>query len=238
VLRDNLLEPFVNGLTPRPEKKGLINKAKRFVEGLGHDDALGHARWRLFAGNSMREALFTPEALSEMKIPASDHIVELFNGAGPRGEIDRCLYVDMKSYLSENCLVKVDRMSMACSLEARVPLLDHELVEIAFRIPEKLKVSGGETKVLLKRIAARHVPRRCVYRPKEGFSIPVKHWLKTDFRPLMDELLDPAKLDREGVFASGTIERLKREHLEGRENHSHVLWALMVYHDWRRRWAA
>jgi asparagine synthetase B (glutamine-hydrolysing) len=91
----------------------------------------------------------------------------------------------------------VDQMSMACSLETCVSLLDKDVVELAFRIPGRLKVAGGETKVLLKRLAARRVARKCVCRPKEGFSVPIKQWLKTDSRPLMEELLTPARLAAE-----------------------------------------
>jgi asparagine synthase (glutamine-hydrolysing) len=129
-------------------------------------------------------------------------------------------------------------MSMACSLETCVSLLDKDVVELAFRIPGRLKVAGGETKVLLKRLAARRVARKCLYRPKEGFSVPIKQWLKTDSRPLMEELLTPARLAAEGLFEPATIERLKVEHVAGRANHSHVLWAVMVFQDWRQRWGA
>ena len=114
--------------------------------------------------------------------------------------------------------------------------LDKDLVELAFSMPPELKVAGGTTKVLLKRVAARHVPRECVYRPKEGFSIPIKHWLKSDFLPILEELLSPANVRTDGIFQVEEVERLKREHLSGQANHSHVLWSLVVFHDWRRRW--
>ena len=127
-------------------------------------------------------------------------------------------------------------MSMASSLEARVPLLDHELVEMAFQVPAGLKLRGTESKHILKKVAARHVPAECVYRPKEGFSMPVKQWLCDELRPLMEELLDPVRLGREGILEGRAVERLKEEHLEGRANHSHALWALMVFQDWKRRW--
>jgi len=117
-----------------------------------------------------------------------------------------------------------------------VPLLDPELVELAFRMPPRLKVQGGRTKVLLKRVAARHVPKECVYRPKQGFSIPIKNWLGRELRPLTDELLSSDRLRREGLFRVETVERLRREHDAGRANHSHVLWSLLVFQDWRTRW--
>jgi asparagine synthase (glutamine-hydrolysing) len=89
---------------------------------------------------------------------------------------------------------------------------------------------------LLKRIAARHVPHECVYRPKEGFSIPIKNWLKSDLFPLMQNLLDKNIIESEGLFQPTTIERLKQEHLVGINNHSHILWSLMVFQAWRKRW--
>lgn len=236
IARRHVATPLLQSLRPRPVKKGLINKAKRFVEGLDHDQELRHARWRLFMGEKLRSELLTPEALAAQQTPVTDHISRLRRRAGDRPEVDRDLYVDLKSYLVDNCLVKMDRMSMACSLEARVPLLDHELVELAFRMPPRLKVRRGRTKVLLKRVAARHVPSRCVYRPKQGFSIPIKEWIREDLRPLLEDLLDPTRLRSDGIFRADTIERLKNEHLDGRANHSHVLWALMVFQDWKRRW--
>jgi asparagine synthase (glutamine-hydrolysing) len=235
-LRAGVAEPVIHALRPTQKKKGLINKAKRFVEGLEHPNALGHARWRLFVGESLRRSLFTQEARSGMVTGSDRHILALQEDAADRDELDRGLYVDLRSYLVDNCLVKVDRMSMACSLETRVPLLDKELVELAFRVPSDLKIHRGQTKDLLKRVAARHVPRDCVYRPKEGFSIPIKHWLRTEFRPAMEELLSPSRIACEGVFDTETVSRLKTEHLSGQENHSHVLWSMLVFQDWRSRW--
>jgi asparagine synthase (glutamine-hydrolysing) len=237
LLREGVAEPIIGRLRPRPAKKGLVNKAKRFVEGLEHDPRLGHARWRLFVGDRMRARLFTADAAAAAPTPAAAHVLGLLEDAGDRDELDRALYVDLRSYLSDNCLVKTDRMSMACSLEARVPLLDPELVSLAFRMPGALKVAGGETKRLLKRVAARHVPHECVYRQKQGFSIPLKHWLGTAFRPMTDRLLEPGRLAREGIFRPDVVACLAQEHFDGRANHSHLLWALLVFEDWRERWA-
>jgi asparagine synthase (glutamine-hydrolysing) len=236
VLRRGILEPLITGLRPRPTKKGLVNKAKRFVEGMGYDERLGHARWRLFAGPALRRELFAPEPYQALATPVEAHVLALAAEAGSRSELDRALYIDLKSYLSDNCLVKIDRMAMACSLEGRVPLLDPELVELAFQIPSELKLHHGHTKPLLKRVAARHVPRECVYRPKQGFSIPIKNWLDGELRPLADDLLGSDRLRREGLFRVETVERLRREHASGMANHSHVLWSLLVFEDWRSRW--
>jgi asparagine synthase (glutamine-hydrolysing) len=236
-VRRAVLEPIVRTLPPQDAKKGLINKARRFVEGLKHDDELGHARWRLFAGEAMRQRLFRPEALAQMATPVGAHIEQLAAKAAHLDAIARSLYVDVKSYLVDNCLVKMDRMSMAVSLEVRVPLLDKEVVELAFQVPSHLKLQGGRTKVLLKQIAARHVPDTCIYRRKEGFSIPIKNWLKAELRPLMEDLLDSDRLRSEGIFNAGEIATLMEEHLNNKANHSHILWTLMVFQDWRRRWS-
>ncbi len=236
LLHKKIIAPLVTSLKPRSAKKGLVNKVKRFVEGLEHPLDLSHARWRIFVGESLRNELFTDDALAELVTPVGSHILKLFRRAGDRQSINRSLYVDLKSYLCDNCLVKVDRMSMAVSLEARVPHLDKELVELAFRIPGSLKVSNGQTKVLLKRVAARHIPAECIYRPKQGFSIPIKNWLRFELRPVMEELLDTNLIQRERLFRVPTIKRLKQEHLAGVANHSHILWSLMVFQAWRKRW--
>ena len=172
-----------------------------------------------------------------MSTPVGAHIAELQREAHARDRRDRALYVDLRSYLVDNCLAKVDRMSMACSLETRVPLLDPVLVELAFRIPSSLKYSARKTKILLKRVASRHVPRECIYRPKQGFSIPIKNWLKREFKPLVEDLLGRDRIAREGLFDPAMVEQLKREHEENRANHSHVLWGLLVFQDWRQRWS-
>lgn len=238
LVRSGMVEPAVRLLPPAAQKKGLINKAKRFVEGLDHDESLGHARWRLFMGEAMRRTLFTQEAQVELLTPVQEHIADLHDRARDRDACDRALYTDVKSYLVDNCLVKVDRMSMACSLEVRVPFLDERLVDLAFAMPSNLKVRRGRTKVLLKHVACRYIPPECVHRRKEGFSIPMKHWLREAFRPVLEEYLDPRKLAGEGLFNVDVVQRLKTEHISNRANHSHLLWALLVFQDWRRRWAA
>jgi asparagine synthase (glutamine-hydrolysing) len=235
-LRKGLVEPLISSLRPRPQKKGLVNKAKRFVEGFEHGEDLGHARWRQFLGEAMRRELFSMDVLGKLTKSSSEHIFELYRQAGPRQGMNRSLYVDFKSYLPDNCLVKVDRMSMAVSLEARVPFLDVELVETAFRMPAEYKVNGIQTKVLLKKIAARYVPREIVYRQKQGFSIPIKSWLKRELRPLMEDLLHARRIYDQGLFQASTVVRLKKEHLAGVANHSHILWSLMVFQYWVQSW--
>ncbi len=236
-LRERVVEPALAHIPPQPQKKGLINKAKRFVEGAHHDPALGHARWRLYADAALRAGLFTPEAAAALRHRPEAHIERLHAAAAGRDAVDTALYVDFKSYLVDNCLVKSDRMSMACSLELRVPFLDIDVVEAAFAMPSVFKLAGTQTKPLLKQVAARHVPRESVYRTKQGFSIPMKNWLKAELRPLLDDLVSQ-DCRADGLFQPATIRRLVDEHLANHANHAHILWTLIVFRDWRRRWGA
>ena len=184
----------------------------------------------------MRAGFFSPDVVSNMTRPAGEHIESLYSKAANLQPLNRSLYVDTRSYLVDNCLVKTDRMSMAVSLEARVPFLDTELVEMAFQVPDKYKIKRGQTKALLKNVAARKIPHNCVYRPKEGFSIPVKQWLGTQFRPMLDHATAKSRIEGDGLFEFAQVNRLKEEHLSGRANHSHVLWSLVVFDRWKSMW--
>jgi asparagine synthase (glutamine-hydrolysing) len=231
-----MLHAMSEWVPPSEKKKGFVNKVKRFTEGYRFPSELGHARWRVFLNDALRHSLFTPDFADGFERPAGQHIKQLFDQAADLEGVNRDLFVDAKSYMVDNCLVKVDRMSMAVSLEVRVPLLDVELVELAFRMPPETKLANGETKYLLKKLAATRIPRDCVYRQKEGFSIPIKNWLAGQFRPLLDKYTDPALLGADGIFDVEVVLRLKQEHLDNKANHSHVLWSLIVFQAWKERW--
>jgi asparagine synthase (glutamine-hydrolysing) len=161
-----------------------------------------------------------------------DAVVRHAAGAGDVEDVARTAYADLKTYLADDILVKVDRMSMAVSLEARVPYLDHRIVEFALSLPPELKLRGLATKVLLKKAFWDDLPAAVQRRGKEGFSIPIKNWIRGELRPMMLDLLSAERLERQGFFRPDFVARRVREHLEGRENHSHLLWALMVFEQW------
>jgi asparagine synthase (glutamine-hydrolysing) len=232
-IRQSAIEPLVGRIRPSPEKKGLINKLKRFVEGCEFDGALSHARWRIFMSDRIRQQLLVNPVTETESIR---HLIDSLEAVSAGTPLEKSLYADVKTYLSDNILTKVDRMSMAVSLETRVPFLDPDLVELAFQLPDSCRIQRGQTKILLKEIAAAHVPRHCVYRPKEGFSIPIKNWLGGQFKPLMDDLLSQRRIDDGNVLRWKEVDRLKQEHLSGATNHSHLLWTMMVFEAWRERW--
>jgi asparagine synthase (glutamine-hydrolysing) len=235
-LRRRVIEPLAARLRPRAEKKGTVNKVIRFAEGLRNPSTAGHARWRMYMSPDDARAVLTADAAAAMSRPLDEHVQCLYAEAQSRGRLDRELYTDFFSFLADDILPKVDRMSMAVSLETRVPYLDREMVELAFRIPERLKIRDGQTKWILKKVAERHLPRAVVYRRKEGFSAPLKHWIRTSHRALMDDLLNDGEIVRQGLFRVEEIRRLKREHLAGERNHAHILWSLMLFQGWQRRW--
>jgi asparagine synthase (glutamine-hydrolysing) len=146
----------------------------------------------------------------------------------------RMMYCDAVSYLPDDILCKVDRASMAVSLETRVPFLDYRVAELAARIPLHMKVSGGSGKHILRKLLYREVPRELVERPKAGFAIPVGEWIKGPLRPWAEDLLDPARMAGEGWFDAGIVQRRWRDHLSGRRDSTPALWALLMFQAWLR----
>jgi asparagine synthase (glutamine-hydrolysing) len=160
-----------------------------------------------------------------------------FRRAGPLDPLLRVQYVDMKTYLPDDILVKVDRASMANSLEVRAPLLDHHLMEFAASIPGTLKLRGRTGKYVLKRAAARILPEALVYRKKMGFSIPIDHWLRTSLKPMAtDLLLSPgARITR--YLDSACIRRMWDQHQKSWKNYGTHLWLLLTLEAWHRKHA-
>ncbi len=234
-VREKMVAPMVGLLPPTGKKKGLVNKSKRFVEGSNLPPDLQHTRWMTFVAEHEKQALYSPEMLQARNgCTAFDFMRGYFQKATSKDPLNRQLYVDTKTYLCDNILVKVDRMSMATSLEARVPFLDHRVVEFAARVPGSMKMANGRTKILVKDALAKLLPQMITKRGKEGFSIPIKNWLKSELKPLMMETLAPEKIRADGFFQADMIERLIKEHLQNKENHSHRLWALMVFQIWKQ----
>jgi asparagine synthase (glutamine-hydrolysing) len=145
---------------------------------------------------------------------------------------EQMMLYDLIQYLPDDILTKVDRASMAVSLEARVPLLDHEVVELAWQLPLRWKIRGRTQKYILKQVLGRHVPDVLFERPKMGFGVPVGHWLRGPLKDWAIELLDPRALRADGIFDSDAVGRTWQAHQAGRGNHEHQLWALLMFQSW------
>jgi asparagine synthase (glutamine-hydrolysing) len=148
--------------------------------------------------------------------------------------VDPLLYLDSKTYLPGDILTKVDRMSMAVSLEARVPLLDHKLIEFVTRIPASLKLKGLETKYIFKQAVRGLVPDEILNRPKQGFGVPIAEWINLQLRGRIHETLTERRTRERGLFDSRYVSLLLEEHERGRRDHASALWALLMLELWHR----
>jgi asparagine synthase (glutamine-hydrolysing) len=218
---------------PSEKKKGFVNKVKRFVEGAAHGPAdIAQYRWMTFLDPRAKRRLYSDglrDALDGADVygPVREAL-----GRGGDDDLNRQLYADLSIYLADDILVKVDRMSMATSLETRAPFLDVAVMELAFSMPGDLKIRRGERKFVLKRALDGLLPPAILTRSKEGFSIPMKQWLRRELEPLMRGLLSPEGIGRHGLFEQREIDRRIAEHVSGRRNHAHVLFGLMVFEKW------
>jgi asparagine synthase (glutamine-hydrolysing) len=144
----------------------------------------------------------------------------------------RMMYCDAVTYLPDDILCKVDRASMAVSLESRVPFLDHRVAELAARIPLAMKVRDGQGKHILRQLLYREAPAALFERPKAGFAVPVGEWIKGPLRPWAEDLLDRDRLVREGFFDANAVGRRWRQHLSGQRDSTPAIWAVLMFQAW------
>ena len=160
---------------------------------------------------------------------------QLYMECGSTDPVDRAMYVDLKTYLVDDVLTKVDRTSMAVSLETREPMLDHKLLEYAATVPSSLKLHNGTTKYLLRRLLHRRLPASIVERPKQGFAAPIGKWLTGPLRALGEDVLFSGRLGQRGIFQEPALRRLWDDHTTGRGEHRHRLWAVIMLELWFRQ---
>ncbi|HEX7181195.1 MAG TPA: asparagine synthase (glutamine-hydrolyzing) [Thermoanaerobaculia bacterium] len=214
---------------PRPLRAGgvLANLAVDADRAYFHD--------RCHVPPWLQERLFGEELRERRRRFDPFSALEPHLARAPKGDpLARLLYLDLKTWLADDGLVKVDRMSMAHGLEVRCPMLDHRIVEFAARVPSHLKMAGGETKRLLRRVAERRLPAEILSRPKRGFAPPVARWLREDLRDMTrDLLLGPEAMAR-GLFEQRELARLLNDHETGKLEAGWAIWALLMLEVWGR----
>jgi asparagine synthase (glutamine-hydrolysing) len=184
-----------------------------------------------------REALLAPALRAELASwNTEDYLRRSFNRLEALPDKAQLMAFDFETYLPEDCLVKVDRMSMAHSIESRVPLLDHLVIEFAASIPVSMKMPGKRLKYLLKELAFSLVPREILDRPKQGFGVPIGHWFRGELRDAFGDILASPRTRERGYFNGAFVDRVLDEHLRGKRDHSRQLWQLLVFELWHRRY--
>lgn len=210
-------------------------KLRRFLRDYSLPPVVRHHRWLGSFTPEEKEQLLTPEARSpgeDLSEVISRHAAQ----AGTRDLLNQVLYCDLKLYLEGDILVKVDRASMANSLEVRVPLLNRVVVEFAAGLPHSFKLRGFTTKFLLRRALKGLLPEPILRRGKKGFNVPVAKWLAGPLKPLLLELLSPRRLQAQGLFRPEYVAALIREHQERRQDHRKLLWTLLAFQLWNENW--
>jgi len=236
-IREGLVRPLVRRLPVSLDNLSLDFRLKRFVEGMPYGVVERHAVWMGSFTPAEQEELFRPEALARMTAQPSYAVFHALAAAVPEVPwLNRILYVDLKGYLGEGVLTKLDRASMACSLEVRVPLLDHRVVELAGTLPPELKLRGLTTKYVFKQAMRGLLPDEIVARPKKGFGIPLGRWFQGELAPLLHDTCSTDAVRRGGLFRPEVVERLLREHREGRRDHRKKLYTLLAWQLWAERY--
>jgi asparagine synthase (glutamine-hydrolysing) len=218
------------GLLPEATSyRGIAQRARRFITGAAMSPTDAYFSWVGLFDNDQIAGL-----TGSLDTPPTDHFAALFDPADPRDFVTQLLDVNLITYLPDDLLIKADRASMAPSLEARAPFLDHKLVELAARIPSNLKLRGSTTKHILKEAAAGLLPDEIIHRKKHGFGVPVGRWFREDLRDYAREiLLDPAAIQR-GYFRESAVQQLLDDHINGRRNFGQQIWLLLTLEWWHR----
>jgi asparagine synthase (glutamine-hydrolysing) len=223
-------------LLPRSGRRtSLLSRGRRFLEGLAEQPDRRYARWFCHFYGDRKEELLHPEfraALGEED--AVEVLLGAFRDCDAPDFVDATLGVDAGLYLPDDLLVKVDIASMAHSLEARSPFLDHEFMEFAATIPSELKVRGRTKKYILKQALQGILPEQILHRPKMGFGVPIDHWLRHELRDLAYETLLGSRCLARGYFHREVLQRLLDEHTRGRAHWQYLLWTLLMLELWHR----
>jgi asparagine synthase (glutamine-hydrolysing) len=214
------------------DKISFEYKLKRFLEGslLSPDEA--HTFWNGAFSRAQQQELL----LRVNHAPVQDLFDADMPQAGPDGNLNRYLGFDQKYYLTDDLLQKVDRMSMAHSLEVRPPYLDHRIIEFASTLPNRFKVKGRTLKVILKKLMKPKLPASVIGRAKTGLDIPTHDWLRGPLRPFLEDTLNADAIKRSGLFRPEAIERIKQDHTQRRANLGYHLWGLMILFLWMKHW--
>ncbi len=233
VLRVGMIEPVVNSLPAKTDNLSFDYRAKRFVASAKYDQISRHHSWFGSFSIEEKEKLVTKNFAERVGLKdiydGARHTLELSDA---ENYIEQMQYLDIKYYLAEDILTKVDRASMAVSLEVRAPFLDHRIADFAASLPPEYKLKGKTTKHILKKSVKNMLPKSIIKRPKKGFGIPIATWLKGSLNPLLREILSEERLKKQDLFDPIYVSKLIKDHETGASNNYKQLWTLLVFELW------
>ncbi len=235
-IRKKILSTLILKLPDQPQKKGAINMLKRFIEGTLYPQEVGAMRWQYFLNPEIEQNIFKKSTQSHISFTPFDPIYyfsQICNSVNPT---DKDIFVDIKLTMADSVLMKIDKMSMATSLEVRVPFLDHQVVELCASIPADLKLNKLTTKYIFRKTLKKYgfLPESIIYRGKQGYSLPVKNWLREELKDYMIDLFKNSPIVKENINSS-YLSLLIKEHLQLKHNHNHILWALVNLSLWYKK---
>jgi len=231
--RESLIKEAVNRIPTSPIRKSTVNSAKRLLEVVSKPRVNRYMHWMSVFNEGLKEPLYS-DAFREQtdRAFAASFLDTWFKKANGNGPVDTLLLTDLMTYLPNDLLVKVDIATMAVSLEARSPFLDHHVIEFAASLPERLKLRRLTTKYLLKKVLRRLLPAENLDRRKMGFGVPIGHWFRGKMQPFLREVVLSDKALRRGLFKPEMVKQLVEQHTRSERDYSHQLWTLLMLELW------
>lgn len=236
-LRSRVIQPIINSLPTSFSNFSFDFKLKTFVSGFEYPAEIRDQIWMGSFQPKDFKSLLAPEVYETIKgKDIFENIKHYLKGNSNQSLENRLIYLYLKNLLQEDILNKVDRASMAVALEVRAPFLDHKLVEFINSLPPQYKLKGFTTKYLFKKLMLGKIPKEIVFRPKKGFGAPIAFWIKKELKDFTLDLLNTAKIKREGIFNPVFTNQLLKDHFSGKKDHRKLIWTLMVFEMWQERW--
>jgi asparagine synthase (glutamine-hydrolysing) len=231
------LNYFGNLLPVSDDNISFDFKVKKFLSGIGYPDGIRNSVWLGSFPFLEIEKVLSPDIHRQLRRDQLFEEISIYEGEYPYDDrLTKLQYLDLKLYFQESILVKVDRASMACSLEVRAPFLDHELVEFVMGLPSEWKLKGFTSKYILKKALANWLPGEVIKRPKKGFGVPIAKWVKGPLKQLFEDLLSYDRIKQEGFLNPSYVTTLLQDHLINKKDNRKQLWTLLVWELWVNRY--
>lgn len=235
LIREQVVEPAIGAIPEAGSARSRIGRARRFLDVMGRPVGERYLRWTSAISEELKTELCTAGFLAQTRAArAIGYVQPWFEGNGEIDVVDRALMADTSHYLPNDLLVKVDIASMAVSLEARSPFLDHHLMEFAASLPARFKLHGLTTKHLLKNALKDLLPPENLTRSKMGFGVPIGRWFRRELKSFLKETISSERALGRGYFKRETIDYLIETHIDGRRDYAHQLWTLLMLELWHQ----